>query len=872
MHFSPRTTLFAAAAATLALALPSVSGAQRPPVKVQLPPGGSAPPREPPRTLTKEEQKGGPNRARLAEKGLFQLDFDKVEIEKLIQTMSDMTGKLFILPENIRGKITIIGPEHGKAGVTADEAYAAFLSALDANSLTLYQAGKYWKIVEKRAGKQSNIPVLLDGEPVTLNEQMVTRIFRLKYAEVEQVRGVVGQLVTRDGEATPYLPDMLIVHDTGLNIHRLSKIIEQLDRPSSSDEIRIVQVQHAMAGEIADKLRQVFEDKGKKPGQRAGAAAIAGQPAPAEASAPNLSLLLADERTNKIIVVANQNAFERIQELLKHLDQPVAGEGQVHVYYLENANAEELSSTLSSLASGVSSGSRSGRSGGGGPPGGAPGAKGGGTAELFSGEVKISADKSTNSLVVIASANDYRNLVSVIRKLDIARRQVFVEAVIMEVNLDNDLNYGISVHGGDTATLKNPGDSLAVVGSQTGISSLGGVGSLATMTGFLAGLQGPTISNTVIGISSFAVVMQALQKSSDVNVLSTPHILTSDNEEAEISVGQNVPFQAAYSPNISGLSSGLGSALGTAGSTAGLGSLLGGGLGGLNSLYAPIQRQNVELKLKIKPQINESDFIRLEIDEQTEEIASTDPQLGPTTAKRSAKTTVVARDQQTVVIGGLIQDRAVRSVTKTPILGDIPVLGWLFRSTTNKKTKTNLLLVLTPYIIRDQADFRRIFERKLKERQEFAEQFYGRQPGFKVPIDYNRKAGPLIKAINEQSIDSMRPEMGGDGLPGEKAFRPAEEEGAGRVAPQGAGSSPAGNAPQAPAPAPAPALVQPLQEQTPGVESAPPAQQPAPKAQPAPQGPVPPAADEEAEPIIELPVQPEGVDAERPTPSEKKVD
>jgi general secretion pathway protein D len=260
-----------------------------------------------------------------------------------------------------------------------------------------------------------------------------------------------------------------------------------------------------------------------------------------------------------------------------------------------------------------------------------------------------------------------------------------------------------------------------------------------------------------------------MQQSSDVNVLSTPHILTSDNEEAEITVGQNVPFQAGFTP--SSLGSGLGT--GTAGgATGGLNPSLLGALGGLGSLYAPINRQNVELKLSVKPQINESDFIRMTITEQTEEIASTDPVLGPTTSKRSAKTTVVAKDQETVVIGGIMQDRTIESVSKVPILGDIPILGHLFRDSTRRKTKTNLLLFLTPYIIRDTSDFRRIFERKMKERQQFVEQFYGQVPGYDVAVDFARKPGPLSRMNQSLLREEQRAENGGPGGPGERVIKP----------------------------------------------------------------------------------------------------
>src|SRR5439155_3063758 len=453
----------------------------------------------------------------------------------------------------------------------------------------------------------------------------------------------------------------------------------------------------------------------------------------------------------------------------------------------ENAKAEDIASTLQSLAQGAAA--RHTTAAGGtarpagavaGPP--APAGQAGPvSADLFAGEVKITADKNTNSLVVIASQADYRNLVKVVERLDIRRRQVFVEAVIMEVNLENDLEVGVSAHGGtilnDVSFRGAKGDAPLVVGSELGgLSSLGGVTSLGSLGGFLAGLQGPpiTVPGLNVSLPSFAILLNALQSSSDVNVISTPHVIMTDNTEGEITVGQNVPFQAAYSPTSSALTSLVS---GTSGTTTGTTntaatSLL--GLGGLGSLYAPIQRQNVELRLRIKPQINESDYVRLDVDEQTEEIASNDPVLGPTTAKRSAKTTVVAKDQETVVIGGLIQERTIRGVKKVPVLGSLPVLGWLFRNETSKKTKTNLLLFLTPYIIRDQADYRRIFERKMAERAEFVKRFYGEDTAYEGPIDYDRKPGPLSRVRRGTQQELNRYENGGPGGEDERGIRPAQ--------------------------------------------------------------------------------------------------
>lgn len=728
-------------------------------------------------------------------KGRYNIYFDKVEIEKLVQTVADVTCRTFILPENIRGKISIIGPENGKVEVTSDQFYAAFLAALDSNSLAVYEHGKFLKIVDKQRAKQFPIPTITDpAEQYTLNEQMVTRVFKVKNVEIEQLRGVLQQLVTPSGDTIPFQPDTIIINDLGSNMHRLEKVVAQLDSRSAADEIRTIQVQYATAQEIADKIQKLFESKGNKPGQRPGIIAAPPPSSPgvitpgaggvgaaspeSSGGAATLSQIIPDERTNKLIVIASPAGFERIMALVREIDIPISGEGRINVYYLENANAEDVASTLQTLAQGTAN-----RAKGGAPP--PPGAAGGksGAAELFAGEVKVSADKATNSLVIIASQNDFRSLVRVVEKLDIRRRQVFVEAVIMEVNLDRNSDLGINLHAGLPVT-DGSGNTLPVFfgtkyGSGSGLPPSLSLANLVGLGGFLAGIQGPAIPNLTIGgiqIPAFGIVINAMQKSSDVNVLSTPHILTTDNEEAEITVGQNVPFQSGFSTGGLGGLSGLSGLGGLTGSSGALGAL--GGLGGLSGLgggspIGSIQRQNVDLKLSVKPQINDSDYVRLVITEQIEEIASQDAVLGPTTSKRSAKTTVIAKDQETVVIGGIMQDRMVESVSKTPILGDIPLLGNLFRQQSRRKVKTNLLLFLTPYIIRESSDFRRIFERKMRERQEFVEQFYGASTTYDVAIDFQRKAGPLARMTQIINKEMNKLENGGPGSGTEKVIAPA---------------------------------------------------------------------------------------------------
>jgi general secretion pathway protein D len=749
-----------------------------------------------------------PNCSEVRRKAKFNVYFDKVDIEKLVQTVSDATCRTFILGDNVRGKISIIGPDNGKVDVSADEFYAAFLAALDANQLAVVPYGRFSKIVEKAKAKQNNIPVVGPDEPYTTNEQMLTRMFKIRYADLEPLRGVVQQLVSQNGDTIPFQPDTLIVNDTGSNMHRLERIIEQLDSRSSSDEMRVIQVRYASAADLATTIQKLFDAKANRPGGRPGLS-VAPTPAPGVppgapvaplgAGGPSggpatVTTLIADERTNKLVVVATPSANERIDSLLREIDVPISGEGRINVYALQNANAEDIAATLQSLAQGTANRPRT--TGGAPPPnipgaplpGRAPGPGGVTAAELFQGEVKISPDKATNSLVVVASQSDYRNLVRVIEKLDISRRQVFIEAVLMEVDLDRNTQFGISLHQGFTVNTSQ-GQAVGIAGTKyttSGVPPSFSITNLAQYGGFLAGLQGPTIpafDKLGLSIPSFGIVLHALQQSSDVNVLSTPHLLTSDNEEAEITVGQNVPFQAGFAPQ---LPTGTGTTL-PSGSLASAGSLL----GGIGSYYAPINRQNVELKLNIKPQINASDYIRMVINESAEEITSTDPTLGPTTSKRTAKTTVVAKDQETVVIGGIMQERALDSVGKVPVLGDIPILGYLFRETTHHKIKTNLLLFLTPYIIRDASDFRRIFEKKMAERQRFVEEFYGQVPGYDVPIDFARKPGPLAKMNQIVLREEMKAENGGPGLPGEQVFRPGSL-GPGAAPPPGTPTTPAG--------------------------------------------------------------------------------
>jgi general secretion pathway protein D len=791
-------------------------------------------------------------------RGRFMLSFAKADIVDVLEQASRWTCRNFIYGEDVaKGKITLLS----KSPVTADEAYAAFLAALSSNGIALYQTGQYWKLVRTADAKKTPIPTYTtDGAATPATEQPITKLIRLKFADADQMRGIMGNFISPQGadlQAIP--PDLLLLTDSGVNVRRIEKLIESIDKVGGGDLIKLVQIRYAPVKDIADKVNQIFGQAAGapgKPGRRTVLSPAArpapgvpqpGAPAPAAAGGNvevQVTKVIADERTNKLIVISDEKSFDRIMDVVQQLDVPTAEGGGIHVIFLKNASAEDLATTLSNLSQG-----KSGKTTPGGgmpqPPGQPPGSRQAATAatassaELFTGEVKITADKVQNALVVQASGADIVTVRRLIEKLDRPRRQVFIEAVIMEVNLNNSSVFGVGLHGAVPVTTKDGTGFIPIASSPGRINTVGVMGnvqSLISLGGFLTGFAGPTsasLKDLGLPIPNIGVMIQALQTSSDVNVLSTPTLLAADNSEAEISVGQTVPFQAAFAP--SGLSSLVGNNTGTGNNNAALGAAL--GMGGLNSLYAPIQRQPVELRVKIKPQIGEGDNVKLLVDEQTEEIVSNDPQLGPTTAKRTVKSEIVARDQSTIVIGGLMQERTVRTVKKVPFLGSIPIIGWLFRDTSTNKQKTNLLLFLTPYIIRDESDYRRIYEKKRKDQQEFVEAFYGRQPDYDVAIDFARKTGPYGRLRREVLDETSKVENGGRGGPGDRIVTPGvPATGPAAIPLEAAPPVIPGSRPEPARPPEADGL-EPIEPQPDLPEAA----EPAPPAAPAPSAPTPPA-------------------------------
>ncbi|WP_168210419.1 type II secretion system secretin GspD [Persicimonas caeni] len=695
------------------------------------------------------------------------LDFRQAQLEEVVKFFAAAMNKNFIISDSLQANktITIISPEE----VTLAQAYRAFVAALEMNGLTIVPFGQFSKIVQAKEAISSSIETYSGDERLPGVPRMVTAIVPVENTPPDEMEQIIGKFASQFATIIPY-GSSLIITENASNLDRLRKLIKQLDQDEAVQQVYVYEVQYAEATDVQQKLMEIFEAEqgNQQTNRRTRRRNTKAQQAATDGGEGDLNVqisqILADERTNKLIIVANPRDFEKIREMIEILDVPTAVGGQVHVKFLEYADAEEISSTLSNLTSGQNQQQRQRTA-----RARARGGEGvaGQVAALLEGEVQITAYKPNNALVVTASPKDYVALETVIDLLDRPRKQVYVEAVILEIAMDNDMQYGMgvtAVSGQDYDGIipDSAQESGLIEDTQGGIigqSNFQGLTSL--FGGGLAGsigLIGPiaTIPGTEISLPAFALTLQASQTDRSVNLLSAPAVMTMDNEEAEIVVADRVPFVRGLASGAGGLGglgalSGLASQAGGQNAAAGLGGL--GALGGLGGLISPIEYEDVGITLRILPQINESNFVRLEIDQEVSDIKGAS-NLGseiPTRTKRTTKTVVLVEDQSTIVIGGLMKERESKTVTKIPFLGDIPVIGFLFRNTGTTKTKQNLVLMLTPYIIESEADVRKIYERKMEERRELAKLFKIQRKEYTAAVNYQKTSGLIERMRNQLS-------------------------------------------------------------------------------------------------------------------------
>lgn len=607
------------------------------------------------------------------------LDFRDIELTDLIQTISELTGRNFLYDDTVKGKVTVVSPE----GMTVDEAYQLFQTVLGIKGFTIVPSGKANKIVPVKGAKEVNLPIVTGEQAPT--EQYITRLMRLENLDAATIaETVLTPLVPATGNVVAYTPtNTLLITDTAANIERLARIIQELDQPGSARIFEIIPLQYAGAEEIAKLCSDLF-------GQASPAVVRRG----AAANTPDLSppKVLSYARANALVVMGTAEQLVAVKEVVAKMDRDTGGGySSVNVYRLENADADTLAKTMNEILTGIRAENRTGQ----------------GKGPISSGPVTITADKPTNSLIVNAKPEDYASIKGIIEKLDVKRKQVYVEALIMELSLDATQKLGVSLAGGaavdddglvfGAGNLRSGGFSSFMPATDKDGKPTGTVPSLLTsaIDGLLAGgfFKPITVPNPygegTITVPTLSVLIDLSKRDGDVNILSAPRLLTSDNEEAEIIVGSNVPV----------ITSRLNAATGNTDSLA---------------QSVSVERKDVALILRFTPQVTEGDLVRLNVYQEMTDLApasssvGTVDQVGPTFTKRVLRNTVLAENGRTVVLGGLIGTNISETVTKIPLLGDIPLLGWLFKHKSTTEKKTNLLIFINPTVIRGPEDLSRV--------------------------------------------------------------------------------------------------------------------------------------------------------------------
>ncbi len=596
---------------------------------------------------------------------LVSIDFNSVDLNVLIKFISELTGKNFVIDQRVKGKATIISPSK----ISVAEAYKVFESVLEVHGFTTIQAGKIIKIVPSPDARSKNIETRLREESGVAADKVVTQLIPLKYAAASEIKKLFAPLVSKSSIILDYPPtNTLIVTDVYSNIQRLTKILDAIDILKSGLELSIVSLAYADAKEMVKTLDSIYN--------------VAASKSKKDADQTNIIKFVADDRTNILIILASEGNTVKIKELLTLLDTATPkGKESIHVYYLENAIAEDLAAVLEAIPSKkTDTGSAK-------------------TAPVVSSKARITADKATNSLIITAEKEDYQALEAVIRKLDIPRAMVYIECLIMEVDVEKDFLLGTEWIIGEKFRFNGDsyGGTGGFSGGDPGYSNLrglsGGLTGIASYPpGYSMGVFGESISVGGVTFPSLGAVVQAYKRDKDVNILSTPQILTTDNQEATINVGKNVPYQTR-----SAAESGT-------------------------ETYSSYEYKDVGIILKITPHISQDRFVRLTINQevtQLDDLATTTADR-PTTFKRTIDTTVIVKDKETVVIGGLIDDKATGTTYGVPCLGDIPIIGWMFKTDNDAMEKTNLFVFLTPRVVANPAEAQALYEMK-KELIEEAE-------------------------------------------------------------------------------------------------------------------------------------------------------
>ncbi len=601
----------------------------------------------------------------MAQNATITPNYKDADIRQIIEAVSDVTGRNFIVDPRVKAQVTMLS----STPMSADAFYETFLSILDVYGFVAVQSGNVVKILPDANARQ--IPGAETYAGDAANDDIVTQVIEVQNIASAQLVPILRPLIPQYGHLAAHPPsNMLIISDRAANVRRLLRIIGRIDQ-AGDDDIEVVPLEHATAGDLVRVLTSLAQ------AQRTEGASQIG--------------LVADDRTNSVLISGEKNQRLKMRTLIAHLDTPLEDGGNTRVRYLRYSNAEELSSKLQSQFTGAGAGGQAGQAGaqgGGGPAG--------------TGPVQIWADEFTNALIVTAPPKTMRSVMAVIDKLDIRRAQVLVEAIIVEITADKSAELGVE-WAVDGSTDNN------AIGIQnfpsSGVNLLGLAGAAAGGVEDAGNALGGIGSGITLGVgrisengTSFVALLRALQGDADTNIISTPTIVTMDNEEASIEVGQEVPFLTGQFTNT------------------------GAATGAVNP-FQTINRESVGTKLEITPQISEGESIVLKINQEISSIAQgATGAVDLVTQERKISTSVIVENGGILVLGGLIDDTIRESDQRVPVLGSIPVLGNLFRTRSTNTVKANLMVFIRTTILRNPEQTHMATEEKYQYMRELQQE------------------------------------------------------------------------------------------------------------------------------------------------------
>ncbi len=606
------------------------------------------------------QRAGGAPRRSADPNETISVNFDNVEVRTVLKTIGEITGINFIPHESIAGMITVMSPTPIRLG----EIYPFLQSVLEVHGYATIEMDNAVKVVPKAEAAKSHTLVRIGADPAQIpqTDGIVRQILPLKYADAAEISEIITPILAPGAQISTYpRTNSLIITDTSADIHHIAEVIQKLDVEGSREKVLLYPLTHASAQVMSEQVLRIL-DKTKAAGL------LPGRPQALPPAAGNGPRVLPDDRTNSLIVIATEQDAETIAGLVRQLDiERPLGTDRVHVVYLKNADANEVSRSLQQALTTMKLT--------GAVPAGAP-------------QIQITPDASTNALVIVAPPSDFDVLSQIVEKLDIVREQVLVEMLILEVSQESLLDLGV-----DWATLDEP--------SANSVRGFG-MTNLGPRVNFLSGTaEGLSLGawKTVGGSAKIGAILQAMEKQSGVNILSTPHILASNHRKAKIVVGENRAFvtQSRITETVDPVTP---------------------------TVIKSFEYKDVGITLDITPHVSQGGMIRLEIKSEFTKLIEDVTSLSletPTTAKRTAQTVVTMGSGATVVIGGLIRDDTVKTVKKVPLLGSIPLVGVLFQSQSHHKQKTNLLLFITPRVLSSQEALQEMTDQKKQQMDEAKE-------------------------------------------------------------------------------------------------------------------------------------------------------